>query len=108
MNFGVNPSGTKILTTSGVYADNLWHQAVATLSSAGQFLYVDGALSASDPTTKTAQAITGYWRIGYDNLAGWTNATSNYNFNGTLSWASVYTTALSAQQVQEHYRAGIA
>lgn len=111
LNFGVYPNAVKVVTSPVVstanYADNAWHQVVATLSSAGMALYVDGSLVASDTTTKGAQVGSGFWRVGWDNLNTWPNATTNYNFNGTLAWASVYTTAFTLAQVQSHYRAGI-
>ena len=75
--FGVYPGAVRTVVSPRAYNDNTWHQAVATLAPSGNAnpgmrLYVDGALVASDAATTTAESYTGYWRIGYDNLSGWT------------------------------------
>ncbi|MEI9934373.1 MAG: hypothetical protein WDM71_05870 [Ferruginibacter sp.] len=63
------------------YNDNNWHLATASLSSVnGMVLYVDGALVAADPTTTTAEYATEYWRIGFDNVSGWTFAAFRFLF----------------------------
>lgn len=105
--FGVYPNAVKVVTSTAKVNNGIWHHAVGTLSSAGQFLYLDGALVASNATVTSAQAYSGYWRIGFDNLNGWPNMpTSNY-VNGGLAWAAVYSYALSAAQVTAHYNAGL-
>ena len=57
---------------------------VGTLGPDGMTLYVDGVKVATDPTTTSAQSYSGYWRIGGDNLDGWTNQPTSRNFNGTI------------------------
>ena len=108
--FGVYVSGVKVVTSPKTYNDGAWHQAVATLSGAGMNLYLDGALVASDSGTTTAEGgttNTGYWRVGYDNLAAWgTNTPLTYYFTGSLAWASVFSTALTGAQVSTLYTAG--
>ena len=61
---------------------------------------------ASDPARTTAQAFTGNWRFGCGNLTGWTAAPTNFFSTGTLAYGVVYTTALTAAQISEHYLAG--
>jgi hypothetical protein len=106
LEFGVYPNAVQTIATPTAVTDGAWHYAVATLSSAGMMLYLDGKLAASNAAVTTAQVFTGYWRIGYDNLNGWTNNPSNYYFKGNLAWAAVYPYALSPAQVTAHYRAG--
>ena len=71
--------------------------------------YVDGQLIGTT-TSSSAQAYTGYWRVGGDNLNGWnldpwgsnsqgTTQPHSYYFNGTIADVAVYPTALSAAQV---------
>ncbi|MBA8795234.1 signal peptidase I [Friedmanniella endophytica] len=106
--FGVYPGAVRTVSSATGLNDGKWHQAVGTLSPAGQVLYVDGVQVAADPSTTSAEqaSSSGYWRIGYDNLANWTNTpTSNY-FSGTLDDAAVYLTALSATTVRNQYLAG--
>ncbi len=105
--FGVTTGTTKRITTSGTgFNDNQWHHAVGTVSSTGMRLYVDGVLAATNSAGNTAGAYSGQWRIGWDNLAGWSEVPTSEYYQGSLAWASVHATALSAAQVQEIYAAG--
>jgi hypothetical protein len=101
--FGVYPGEVKTINSTTTYKDGKSHYVVATLSSAGMFLYVDGAQVASNSAVTSAQSYTGYWRLGYDLLAGWPSAPTSYFFNGTIDEAAVYPTALTLQRVQVHY-----
>ena len=67
------------ITTPAAYNDGLWHSVVATQSSNGMVLYVDGAEVGTNPQT-AAQDYTGYWRIGGDTTWG----SSSSFFAGTL------------------------
>ncbi len=118
--FGVYPNAVKVVyTAAGTnYADNAWHHVVGTLSSTGQKLYVDGTLVMTSAATTTAQGYTGYWKVGCGTVTGWQNAataasgstTLDFNgpsyFTGQIQYAAVYTVALTAAQVKEHYLAG--
>ena len=46
------------------YSDDQWHFIVAQLSSAGQYLFVDGEAVADDPATTNADTYLGFWRFG--------------------------------------------
>ena len=96
----------KTVASTATYVDGTWHHAAATLSGAGMALYVDGASVASDPATTTAQAFTGNWQFGCGKLTGWTAAPTNFFYTGSLAYGAVYTTALTLDQVREHYLAG--
>lgn len=105
--FGTYNSANKVISSPAALNDGAWHQAVGTFSgTAGMSLYVDGALVASNSTYNVAQNYTGYWRVGYDNLGGWSGISANYYFTGSMRFASVYSTALTAAQVTSHYNAG--
>ena len=58
---------------------------------------------AADPSTTSAQNFSGYWRVGGDNLNGWTNQPSSNLFAGTIDEVAVYPTALTPAQVAQHY-----
>lgn len=105
--FGVYANAIKTLQTSTTsYADGRWHSAVGTLSSAGMALYVDGALVTSDSSVTTGESDSGYWKVGYDTLGGsWPNVATP-SFTGSLRFAAVYSTALTAAQVKTHDAAG--
>jgi hypothetical protein len=79
---------------------------VATVSTAGMRLYLDGDLVAVDTTVTSAErTASGYVRVAYDNLDGWTTPPTSRFFAGTLDEAVVYTTALTAAQVDAQYEA---
>jgi hypothetical protein len=104
--FGCYPGGVQVATSPLSYNDGNWHYAAATLSTSGMILYIDGASVGTNAAT-TAQAYSGYWRVGYDSLTGWTAPPTSNFFNGTLDEAAVYMTkALTPTQILNHYNAG--
>ncbi|MGD0374764.1 MAG: LamG domain-containing protein [Streptosporangiaceae bacterium] len=119
--FGIYNAKTETIETPNVYNDGAWHYLVATYNSAvssnNMALYVDGQLAGTN-TSSSAQAYSGYWRVGGDNLSSWnldpwgsdsqgTTQPHSYYFNGTIADVAVYPTALSAAQVAAHYAAGL-
>lgn len=107
--FGVRGgSGTTSIRTTRQLNDGQWHHVVATQSSAGMRLYVDGALQAQNSNTVNASYF-GTWHAGGDNLSGYQgggNSQANRYFHGQLDETAVYGTALSATRVGAHYAAG--
>jgi hypothetical protein len=105
--FGVYPNVVKTVQSGTGYNNNKWHHIVGTLDgSAGIKLYVDGHLVGSDATAKSGQSYSGYWRVGGDNLAGWPSAPSSLYLNGSIDDVAVYSKALTAAQVTNHYGLG--
>jgi signal peptidase I len=111
LNFSIRQNNTvRTLSTPAAYRDGNWHHAVATLSSSGMRLYVDGALRASN-NRNTAYHYNpygsdGFWRVGGDTttgMAGVLDATLVSNIDNAAVYA---TTALTATQVTAHYAAG--
>jgi Concanavalin A-like lectin/glucanases superfamily len=110
--FGVG--ATKTIEAPDAYNDGKWHDAVATLSSSGMSLYVDGSRVGTKPAT-AAQSFSGYWRVGGDNLNGWSldplpnsqhlTQPNSFYFRGTIGDVAVYPSALSAARVAAHYAA---
>lgn len=105
VHFGVHPGTARVVSSPGTYRDGQWHHVVGTLSPAGQFLYVDGALVGSSPNTVYAHPYDGYWKAGGDSLGSWPGAGSSGYLNGDLDNVAVYATPLSAGQVSAHYAA---
>ena len=79
------------------------HQVVGTLSGAGLALYIDGALVGTNSGTTVAQAYTGYWRIGGDNLANWPSAPRSNYLNGSIDEVAIYPSALNLTQVRQQF-----
>jgi hypothetical protein len=85
--FGVYPGSVKTINSAASYNNGAPHHVVATLSSAGMFLFVDGSQVASDPTTTTAQNYTGFWRVGDDNVgAGSTHQQATSSTAPSTRW----------------------
>lgn len=104
--FGVIDGSVKRTVASGSgLNDGSWHLVAATLSSSGMRLYVDGELAASNGDVDSAAATTGYWRVGYDRLAGWASAPQSDYFSGQVDNVVVYNTALSPGQLAAHFDA---
>lgn len=101
--FGVYPGSVQTVSGSKAYNDGQWHHAVAELSGAGMVLYMDGIKVGSNPSVTTGQDYAGYWRVGGDNINGWTNQPSSFYFNGTIDEVAIYPTALTGSQVRDHY-----
>ena len=104
LSWGVYPGSTQ-LVTSGTLTPNVWHQAVASIGSNGQRLYVDGALVASNAANTTAQVFTGYWHLGFGGEAqGWgLPASFNAYWPGSLQNIAVIPGQLTAAQVTTLY-----
>ncbi|PZQ87802.1 MAG: hypothetical protein DI534_13570 [Leifsonia xyli] len=106
VSFGVYNGATTAITTTSALNNNQWHHIVGTQGADGLKLYVDGVLQASNASATTAQAFTGYWRIGGDNIGGWPNQPSNSYFVGSIDDVAVYPTALTAGTVAAHSAIG--
>lgn len=108
--FGVQPllSAPATVTSPKAYNDGVWHLAVATLSTAGMTLSVDGAQVAANAgtTSGSLQLLGGYWRVGWDTLAGWPSRPATDYWAGSLSNAAVFTEALSPTRIAALYAAG--
>ncbi|MBD8611775.1 signal peptidase I [Frigoribacterium sp. CFBP 13729] len=107
--FGTYNGGTKTVSTTKTYRDGTWHHVAGTVTSAGVLtLYVDGAVVGT-MSNAAGEPMTGYWRVGYDNLSGWPNipaSSANYWFSGSLDDTAAYNTALSAATIAQHVKNG--
>ena len=107
--FGVSSNAVQTIGTTTAYNDGAWHHVAATLSPAtGMALYLDDQLPVTDPTTTNAKTKTksGYWRIGDNNLAGYTDQPTSEFFAGSLAYTAAYTTVLTSTQIRDRYTAG--
>ncbi|KQV07006.1 hypothetical protein ASC63_06585 [Leifsonia sp. Root112D2] len=103
--FGVYPGGVAALTSSAGFNDGQWHMVTASLGATGMTLYLDGVRVASRSDVTSAQAYSGYWRIGGDNLNGWPNTGSSNDLAGSIGQVAVYPTVLTRDTVVNHYNA---
>ena len=101
LEFGVWTGVTNAIASPAAYNDGNWHFVVATQGADGMHLYVDGKLVASGATT-TAQSYVGHWQLGGTANNGWPNRTANA-FSGSISDAALFTSELTAAQIQTEY-----
>jgi hypothetical protein len=98
--WGLYNGGLDQVTSSTIVTGGSWEFAAATVGSAGQLLYVNGASVGSGTTTNTsAQSFTGWWSLGYASLAGWADIPANYYFNGSIAQVAVIPSQLTASQI---------
>ncbi|WP_456846497.1 PKD domain-containing protein, partial [Cellulomonas sp. P5_C6] len=105
LSFGVNPNAVRVITSPAAYNDGAWHQVVASAGPRGMELSVDGTLVATNPDVTFGQIVSGYWRIGGDNLSGWPGAAGTA-FVGSIDEVSVYGRQLDQSDVQRHRSIG--
>ncbi|WIJ45302.1 LamG domain-containing protein [Curtobacterium citreum] len=105
--FGAYNGTTQTITSPQSVTDGAWHHVVSTMSPGnGMRLYLDGSLVASNAAYTQPENATGYFKIGYDTIAYWPGSPSNYFFTGSMRFAAVYGTELTAAQVAAHAAAG--
>ncbi len=100
LTFGTYTGQTNTITSTSKFNDGNWHYMVATQAADGMKLYVDGVLVGTNPQT-AAQAYNGYWKVGGDTTWG-----PQPYFSGTIDEVAVYSTALTAAAVANHYAIG--
>jgi len=86
-------------TSGGPIVAGSWHYLAATWDGAALRFYLDGVLAGSTTGSGGINASTNPLNIGRSPVTG------NY-FTGTIKDVAVYGTALSANRIQIHYRAG--
>ena len=103
--FGVHPGGVRTVNSAQSYNDGEWHHVVASLGSSGMRLYVDGKRVGQRTDVTYGQGYSGYWRVGGDNLGGWTNRPASDYLNGAIDDVAIYASVLTHDQVLAHYTA---
>lgn len=113
--FGVYNNAHVALNSSAGLNDGGWHMAAGTQSPAGMRLYIDGSLVDSN-SNAVAETQSGWWRVGCGNLSGWGDHwsggnnpgtddgnTENRTFRADLDEVTVFTSALSADEIADLY-----
>lgn len=100
--FGVHPGAVRTVNTTQSFNDGQWHHVTASLGANGMRLHVDGMLVGSRDDVTSAQDYEGVWRVGGDNLSGWSSQPASGYFNGVIDEVAVYPSVLTRQQVVSH------
>ena len=86
--------------------NGLWHHLVVTADASGARVYVDGALVTTKTGVVARPTFGGFWRVGGDDLTGYSPASTSTGLTATLADVAAYPVALSAATVQAHFAAG--
>jgi hypothetical protein len=99
--WGVYNGATYEVTSPSTYNNGAWHFVAASIGSAGEDLYIDGALVASSTNTSAQTGYGGWWSIGLSGVlnGGWTDTPTGAYFNGSLAQVAVIPSQLSAAQI---------
>lgn len=98
---GVNKFG--VVKTTDSFNNGEWHHVAATLSADGVKLYVNGVLKGHDPSATSGDDLSGYWKIGYDELLYWPEQPVSSFFTGTLDDIYIYDRELSSMEIDQLY-----
>jgi PKD repeat protein len=104
--FGVNTGTNQSINSPSAINDNRWRHVVGTYDAGVMRLYVDGVEVASRTGVGTARIYNAVWRVGGGSLAGWTPRPSRDNLTGSIDEVSVYSVAIPASVVRQHWDAG--
>jgi hypothetical protein len=96
------------LTTTATVADGKFHHAAVSYDGTNQVLYLDGVSVATNKLLQTAYASTYYYQLGTGYAAGsWPENTGGwYQFEGLIDEPSLYSRALTPQEITSIYEAG--
>jgi signal peptidase I len=98
----------RTITSPLAYNNGAWHHLVLTAVPRGQqqdaIMYVDGSEVKRGTTSRTG-TYSGWWRVGYGNLATGGIYPTTPGFSGSIDQPAVYTSQLSAARVAAHYAA---
>jgi chitodextrinase len=106
LRYGIYEGGlARTAVTPNAYNDGNWHHVVATQSSAGMIVYVDGNRVASAGYT-TPEIFDGRWKVGGDTIGtAWPNVPTTTHITARIDEVAVYSSALSETEVKMHYAA---
>lgn len=102
LRFGVAGSSFTTVATGSPVDNGQWHMAVATVSSSGYSLYLDGNYVGGNTSTPASQY--GWWRVGDVNGVAWAYGNGGPEWmTGSIADAAVIPSALTASQVNALY-----
>jgi len=92
------------ISTSAVN-DNVFHNAVVTVSGTAHKSYLEGNLFGELTKTQTYYSATYYYFLGSGTQTSWPSIGSSNYFNGNIPLLMVYNRALSATEIQQNFQA---
>lgn len=105
IHFGVDNGSPQTISSTDSFNDNLWHQAVVSLSTSGMKLYMDGKLVNSDPSITNGGDYNGFWKFAYDTiLPGYVDVPSINYFEGFLDEIKIYSWELLPIHIKSSYQ----
>lgn len=105
---GWSTTTIRTITSPQAYNNGAWHHLVLTAVPRGQqqdaIMYIDGSEVVRGTTSRTG-VYSGWWRVGYGNLATGGSYPTTRGFSGYVDQPAVFTRQLSAARVAAHYAA---
>lgn len=88
--------------------DGNWHHVVFTYTAGIGTLYLDGVAVGANAAMGTINSLaSAFWHIGFSHGNSGYPTTTNTFFNGSIAHAVIFSAALSAAQVANHFQAGV-
>ena len=101
----IGVSGTyKYSRSGGTVTNGVWRYASSHYDGTNLSLYINGALSVTYFNIGTADAVTGWWRVGAYKSAGWPNSSDGY-FTGNIGPIQIYNRSLSSAEILQNFNA---
>ena len=89
--------------------DGAFHFVAVTYDGTTETVYLDGTVIGTLAGTQQAYAPVYYYQLGTGYTNGWTGGNGGwYSFTGLIDEAALYSRALSSNEVQANYNAGLA
>jgi hypothetical protein len=101
--FGVWTGNYQVLKSVNLYNDGKWHHVAGLISNEGLALYIDGSFISLNSSVTSAENTSGYWRIGYDNLAFWPDEPTSRFFEGSIDDIRIYDRSLTDPEISALY-----
>jgi hypothetical protein len=86
--------------------DQKWHFIAETYSSSGVSVQIDGDDYASFPGFGVPGGVTGYWRVGYDDISALPGAPSSGYLAAQIAHISIYNRVLSRDELRALWATG--
>lgn len=99
-------SGAGSATSIHIFNDGNWHQAAGVYDGTNNYLYVDGAIEASNAANGTLAGNTNHLYLGGDPSFTTVGVNEHY-FGGAIAQAAFFDSALSLSQIQTTYYAAM-
>jgi uncharacterized repeat protein (TIGR02543 family) len=101
--FGIYNGLTRTVTSADIVNNGMWTHAIATFNGNTLALYMNGSSVPATRSVATPSQYNGNWRIGGYKTNFWDASTADSYFNGSIGRATIYSSVLTTQQLNDFY-----